>query len=32
MPGVKCPMVVGPATEEFPETITFDGEFQTSAA
>ena len=28
MPGIKCPMVVGPATEEFPETITFDAEFQ----
>ena len=26
MPGVKCPMVVGPSTAEFPETITFDPE------
>jgi uncharacterized protein (TIGR03032 family) len=24
MPNVKCPMVVGPQTEEFPESITFD--------
>ena len=24
IPGVKCPMSVGPSTEEFPETITFD--------
>jgi len=31
MPGIKCPMVVGPATEEFPETITFDPEFQPHA-
>jgi uncharacterized protein (TIGR03032 family) len=31
MPGIKCPMVVGPATEEFPETITFDTEFQPHA-
>ena len=31
MPGVKCPMVVGPATEEFAETITFDAEFQPHA-
>ena len=26
MPGIKCPMVVGPQTEQFPETITFDAE------
>ena len=26
MPGVKCPMVVGPQTEEFPDTITFEPE------
>jgi uncharacterized protein (TIGR03032 family) len=26
MPGIKCPMAVGPATEEFPDTITFDAE------
>lgn len=26
MPGVKCPMVVGPHTEEFPDTITFPSE------
>ena len=31
MPGIKCPMV-GPATEEFPGTIAFDGEFQPNAA
>jgi uncharacterized protein (TIGR03032 family) len=24
MPDVKCPMSIGPATEEFPETISFD--------
>lgn len=24
MPGIRCPMVVGPTTEEFAETITFD--------
>jgi uncharacterized protein (TIGR03032 family) len=27
MPGVVCPMSVGPQTEEFPETITFDSEW-----
>jgi hypothetical protein len=26
MPGVKCPMVVGPHTEEFSDTITFPSE------
>jgi uncharacterized protein (TIGR03032 family) len=26
MPGIKCPMSVGPVTEEFPDTITFDEE------
>ena len=26
MPGIRCPMVVGPSTEEFAETITFDAE------
>ena len=26
MPGTKCPMVVGPQTEEFAETITFKAE------
>ena len=26
MPGIKCPMSVGPVTEEFPDTITFDAE------
>jgi uncharacterized protein (TIGR03032 family) len=26
MPGIKCPMSVGPVTEEFPDTITFDTE------
>jgi uncharacterized protein (TIGR03032 family) len=26
IPGVKCPMSVGPSTEEFPETITFDAD------
>jgi hypothetical protein len=25
---MRCPMVVGPATEEFPETITFDAEIR----
>jgi uncharacterized protein (TIGR03032 family) len=29
MPGVKCPMVVGPTTEEFAETITFDQDIGT---
>lgn len=28
MPGIMCPMVIGPATEEFPETITFDVEIK----
>jgi uncharacterized protein (TIGR03032 family) len=28
MPGVKCPMLVGPQTQEFPETITFDSEIK----
>jgi uncharacterized protein (TIGR03032 family) len=28
MPGIKCPMSVGPATAEFPETITFDADIQ----
>jgi uncharacterized protein (TIGR03032 family) len=28
MPGIKCPMVVGPTTEEFAETITFNPEIQ----
>lgn len=27
MPGIKCPMVVGPQTEEFAETITFNSDF-----
>ena len=26
IPGVRCPMVVGPASQEFAETITFDAE------
>jgi hypothetical protein len=26
MPGIRCPMSVGPVTEEFPDTITFDAE------
>ena len=28
MPGVRCPMAVGPASEEFPETVTFDPEIE----
>jgi uncharacterized protein (TIGR03032 family) len=24
MPGIKCPMLIGPATPEFPDAITFD--------
>jgi hypothetical protein len=32
MPGVKCPMVVGPSTEEFSETITFSPEVQPLAS
>jgi uncharacterized protein (TIGR03032 family) len=28
MPGVKCPMSIGPNTPEFPETITFDSEIR----
>lgn len=28
IPGVTCPMVVGPHTEEFSETITFDSRIQ----
>jgi hypothetical protein len=26
MPGIRCPMAVGPATDEFPETITFEAD------
>ncbi len=26
MPGIKCPMVLGPQTEEFADTITFTPE------
>ena len=32
MPGVKCPMVVGPSTEEFTETITYSPEVQPLAS
>jgi uncharacterized protein (TIGR03032 family) len=32
MPGIKCPMVVGPQTEEFPETITFSPEIEPLAS
>jgi len=28
IPGVKCPMAVGPTTEEFPATVTFATEFE----
>lgn len=28
MPEVRCPMVIGPTTEEFPVTITFNPEIQ----
>lgn len=28
MPGIKCPMAVGPASEEFSETVTFDAEIK----
>ena len=28
MPGIRCPMAVGPSTEEFSETITFDEKIQ----
>lgn len=28
VPGIKCPMSVGPATEQFPETVTFDVEIK----
>ncbi len=28
MPGIKCPMSVGPAAEEFSDTITFDSDVQ----
>ena len=28
MPGIRCPMAVGPQTEEFSETITFDPEIK----
>jgi hypothetical protein len=31
IPGIRCPMVVGPTTEEFSGTITFDGGFASSA-
>jgi uncharacterized protein (TIGR03032 family) len=30
MPGVRCPMAVGPATPEFPESITFNPEIAIS--
>lgn len=28
MPGIRCPMAIGPATGEFPESITFSPEVQ----